>query len=356
MSSRLDPARALSTMNLTKEEREALPSFFQMKIPRLDAYQGKDGAQAVSDDILSSSVADEDFSPLAGNLLSWGEEPMTSPRRKTKYNALQPSPMGAGTLKGAASMNSIGECSGGCSIKDKRFVHVHRSAFCCLLNFNLTITHLPLFSVNIGVFYLLAGAIDFFQETTTPAKAFISTPRRSGVDAAGADIGTPGAAFKSFSPFFSPDGEPLSAIQGIKGFTPAPVGSGGDGLATPGWESDMLRQPFPLPSPKSNPNIPTISLPPGAVTRLPPGSETKTPSAHPMAWRDMSVVTASGPRGLRTSPILSSVKDQQQLHHIEAITKNNQLAPTPGSKRSHGTTAPSMPTKQASPRKRARMT
>mmetsp|Transcript_21645 Transcript_21645/g.47203 ORF Transcript_21645/g.47203 Transcript_21645/m.47203 type:complete len:688 (+) Transcript_21645:1642-3705(+) len=300
-------SRALSTMNLTKEEREALPSFFQMKVPRLDAYQGKDSAPAVSDDILASSVVDEDFSPLAGNLLSWGEEPMTSPRRRTKYNALQPSPMGAGTLKGAASMNSI------------------------------------------------AGAIDFFQETTTPAKASISTPRRSGDDAAGADIGTPGAAFKSFSPFFSPDGEPLSAIQGIKGFTPATVGSGGDGLATPGWESDMLRQPFPLPSPKSNPTIPTISLPHGAVTRLPPGSETKTPSVHPMAWRDMSVVTASGPRGLRTSPILSSVKDQQQLHHIEAITKNNQLAPTPGSKRGHATTAPIMAMKQTSPRKRARM-
>eukprot|EP00562_Extubocellulus_spinifer_P004569 CAMPEP_0178521400 /NCGR_PEP_ID=MMETSP0696-20121128/27925_1 /TAXON_ID=265572 /ORGANISM="Extubocellulus spinifer, Strain CCMP396" /LENGTH=499 /DNA_ID=CAMNT_0020152337 /DNA_START=326 /DNA_END=1825 /DNA_ORIENTATION=- len=100
-----------STKYLTEEERDALPSFYQMKMkgaPRLDPpYKGKDGEEATarsSDDAMSSSVADKDSSrPLADNILGWGDDgPITSPlQRSTMYNALQPSPMGDGTLKGA---------------------------------------------------------------------------------------------------------------------------------------------------------------------------------------------------------------------------------------------------------------
>ena len=165
---------ALNTMNLTEEEREALPSFFQMKVQRLNPYTGKDGKpeKDASTDT-SAKVPEEDFSPLAGNLLTWGdEEPMTSPRRSNRPvpSQLQPSPMGAGTLKGAASLSSI------------------------------------------------AGTIDFFSETTTPGRGGnrkMKTPSRSrrGKDIDAAAIGTPGAAFKSFdcSPFMGSPG--FSSIQ-----------------------------------------------------------------------------------------------------------------------------------------------
>ena len=165
---------ALNTINLTDEEREALPSFFQMKAERLDPYTGKDGKPEKDvSTATSDKVPEEDFSPLAGNLLTWGdEEPLTSPGRTNRAvpAQLQPSPMGAGTLKGAASLSSI------------------------------------------------AGTIDFFSETATPGRGGnrkIKTPSRSrrGKDIDASAIGTPGAAFKSFecSPFMGSPG--FSSIQ-----------------------------------------------------------------------------------------------------------------------------------------------
>ena len=172
---------ALNSINLTEEEREALPPFFQMKVQRLNPYLGKDGKpEKDMSAVKSDQVPDEDFSPLAGNLLTWGdEEPLTSPRRSNRPAPapaqLQPSPMGAGTLKGAASLSSI------------------------------------------------AGTIDFFSEAATPGRGGsrkMKTPSRSrngkdnGTDIGdAAAIGTPGAAFKfACSPLFSPGGG-LSSIQ-----------------------------------------------------------------------------------------------------------------------------------------------
>mmetsp|Transcript_9957 Transcript_9957/g.27872 ORF Transcript_9957/g.27872 Transcript_9957/m.27872 type:complete len:771 (-) Transcript_9957:271-2583(-) len=269
---------ALNSMNLTAEEREALPPFCRMKVSRLNPYLGKDGKP--EDDVpapASDEVPNEDFSPLAGNLLTWGdEEPMTSPRRSNRPAPapaqLQPSPMGAGTLKGAHSLSSI------------------------------------------------AGTIDFFKETTTPGRGGrkMNTPlrSRSGKDDGSnigdetAAIGTPGAAFKSFSPFFSPGG--LSSIQGIKGFTPGEKGEHGGLLGSPGWETSMLRQPFPLQSPA----FPAQTL-----------SATKTPSVNPAR---MQVVTASGPRGgFRASPIVAN----QALQHFDAIAQVDGTSPADQRKR-----------------------
>jgi hypothetical protein len=295
---------ALNSMNLTADEREALPSFFQMKLPRLNPYMGKDG-KPEEDSAASTTeeVAEEDFSPLAGNLLTWGDEgPMTSPPKSNRAAPpqLQPSPMGAGALKGATSLSSI------------------------------------------------AGTIDFFSEATTPGRGGnrkIKTPSRSNRGKDNGDdhaaIGTPGAAFKSFSPLFSPGGLssiqvssssekgnawPLSLFfsrwifiltlfmflsafngtQGIRGFTPGDKGDHAGLLGSPGWETSMLRQPFPLQSPA----FPSQTL-----------SATQTPSVNPTR---MQVVTASGPRGgFRPSPIVAN----QALQHFDAIAQANGISP-----------------------------
>ena len=263
----------LNAMNLTDEEREDLPPFFQEKVPRLNPYLGKDGKP---EDSVPAPPSDEipsgDFSPLAGSLLFSGDEegPMTSPRRSNRAAApsqLQPSPMGDGTLKGAASLGSI------------------------------------------------AGAIDFFNEAQTPGRDGPLRSSRGKDDGSGDDaavaIGTPGAAFKNFvcSPFLSPGG--LSTIQGIKGFTPG-KGEHGGLLGSPGWEASMLRHPLSMHSP----HFPVQTL-----------SSTKTPSANPTR---MQVVTASGHRGgFRASPIVAN----QALQHFDAIAQVNENSPAEQRKR-----------------------